>query len=357
MPEKVKNALHHWWPRSLSKFWADESGHVYQLSYNGQLVRSFPKNFGATRNAHNITFDRTPTDWDMSFESAFGSADAGFPSIVAWLRSLSSPIPASTLSFAERLTPLGVKGERHASLSECLASLIVRSPNYRYRIQITTEYFLNCFGGTRPTAPKHLVASNIYGSQQRFSKELAAGGKFAFLLSGELEFAFGDGFFHNFSLPDALSSPRCLVPITPEIAIFYTRPRSYRTYPTAFVMNLRPDEVSFINRTVQIYARRFLFFRDNHPIVDDEFNCGKHLQYEYHKHPWIEELRIRDGKHVFPQRRSLSCAVGGVGSRSSNVFAVAGVKLDAALELLEQLVRHSVERMGFARLAERTRRL
>ena len=112
------------------------------------------------------------------------------------------------------------------------------------------------------------------------------------LLSGESEFIFGDGFLHNISsVANTPHCPRCLIPLTPEIAVFYTRPVSYRTYPKGFVMNLTPDEVSFVNHTVQVYAKRELFFREIHPAIDPVFIKCEHRQYKYDAHPWTTALK------------------------------------------------------------------
>lgn len=71
------------------------------------------------------------------------------------------------------------------------------------------------------------------------------------LFSGQQEFILGDGFLHNFSSADRPLARRCLVPLTPEIAVFYTRP-----LPKGLVPKLAPEEVAFVNRTVQIYTNR-----------------------------------------------------------------------------------------------------
>lgn len=54
--------LHHWWPKGLSKYWADQDGLVSQLRYCGKLHRSTPKTFGAMTNAHAIKLEG-PWNW------------------------------------------------------------------------------------------------------------------------------------------------------------------------------------------------------------------------------------------------------------------------------------------------------
>ena len=76
----LKSALHHWWPQSLSKFWAHTDGRVTQLSWDGKEVRSSPSNFGAIKNAHHIKFgDDNP--WNSTFEHIFDAADSQFPEL------------------------------------------------------------------------------------------------------------------------------------------------------------------------------------------------------------------------------------------------------------------------------------
>lgn len=63
--------------------------------------------------------------------------------------------------------------------------------------------------------------------------------------------------------------------------------------------NLRPEEVAFVNRTVQIYATRFLFFRDIHPVIDPAFSQGKHLEIEGHRSSWLNALEDSIANGIF----------------------------------------------------------
>jgi len=311
MRGKLKNELHHWWPRALSKFWADHSGHAHCLSWDGELLRSLPKSFGAIRNDNNIVFKDEPTPWDESFEKTFANADSGFPGSITWLQGLTSPIAASAKPFAERLTPLAVERDRQDTLAECLASLIARSPNFRQRIRITTDYYRGRFGLPAIGADKTLIGMNVRRAQKTFSEAMRGGGKFVVLHSGAQEFVFGDGFLHNFSSADRPLAPRCLVPLTPEIAVFYVRPMKYRTFPSGFALNLMPEEVAVINRTVQIYSARFVFFREIYPIVDETFGRGEHLEATYHTYPWLDDLERTMSEAYFGNASEIGTAAEG----------------------------------------------
>lgn len=264
---------------------------VNRLDNHGQILPSQPKRFGGIKNDNIIKLADKPTVWDLSFESTFDKADRSFGSLIEWLQTLSSPIPSSRDPIATRLSPLGISQEKFEILAECLASLIVRSPCFRARVYRSTEYLRRRFGFNDPTPEKHLIGMNVRNGQQNLTKAMIGGGKFAVLLSGTEEFIFGDGFMHNISaVTDPPMCPRCLIPITPEIAVFYSRPIQYRSYPRAFVINLSPEEVSFINGTVQFYSKKYLFYRMNRPEMTEAFRKGEHMQYKYDRHSGLSAL-------------------------------------------------------------------
>lgn len=299
---KLVNAVHHWWPQTVSKFWADENGLTYRVSFDGVLLPSQPKSFGGIRNDNNIKLGGAPTPWDHSFESTFDKADGAFSALIEWLQSLKSRFSANAVPFEERLDPIIITDEQHKTLTECLASLIARSPSLRHSLRLTAEYYQSLMGVKYPV-PQSLIGLNARGGQEHIGRTMSGRGKLAVLLSGESEFIFGDGFLHNVS--SANNPPhnlRCLIPLTPEIAILYTCPGQYRTRPRAFVMNLTPQEVSFVNLTVQIYAKQYLFFREIYPVLSEEFTCGEHRTFQYHKHEWIDGLEVVMANHYFGGR-------------------------------------------------------
>lgn len=299
-------AKHHWWPRGLSKFWKDDAGMAHRVSWDGELETKPPKSFGHTRNDNNVTLGVSPTPWDFSFEHTFQEADDAFPRLVEWLRTLSSPIRPTDVAFAHRMTPIALSDAMHATLAKCCASLIVRSPSLRSQVRLSTEDLRKRIGLRDFSANKSLVGMNVRGGQAELTRAIDRGGKFAVLLAGEQEFIFGDGFMHNVaSVTGPIHSPSFLLPLTPEIAVFYTRPSSYRSYPKAFVMNLTSEEVAFVNLTVQVYSARHLFFREIYPVIDDAFTRGEHLQFEYHRHTWTTALGETMANAYFEKDRFL----------------------------------------------------
>ena len=56
----LKTALHRWWPKSVSQFWADTDGCVTQLSPDESTVRSPPGSLGGITKAHHVEFSDAP---------------------------------------------------------------------------------------------------------------------------------------------------------------------------------------------------------------------------------------------------------------------------------------------------------
>jgi hypothetical protein len=298
--KSLRNELHHWWPECVSRFWADTDGHAYMMTPDGNVVRSLPGQFGAIRNAHTIKLAKKPTVWDESFEGVFGSADSNFGALIAWLGEVARADGPTLGAFDKRLSPLLLSTEQHSRLADCMASLIVRSPRFRFCIRLTTEHYRARFGMPDPTADKSLIAMNMRNCQKTFRDAIASGGKFLVMSSAGREFIFGDGFLHNFtSSAAAPHSPRFLIPVTPEIAVYYVKPMAYRSFPKAFAMTLLPEEVKAMNDIVQVYSERFLFYRREKPETTDEFRRGEHRQLQYDDHPSLRELGHAMGETYF----------------------------------------------------------
>ena len=67
LDKNVKAALHHWWPHSVSKFWADEKGLVTRISPDGNESRAPPQRFGAINSAHQIVVQDSSDDGAAPF--------------------------------------------------------------------------------------------------------------------------------------------------------------------------------------------------------------------------------------------------------------------------------------------------
>jgi hypothetical protein len=289
MHKPITSKRHHWWPRSLSSFWADPNGFVTQLAWNGNSICEPPGHFGAINNAHNIKIADAPTAWDESFESAFDNADGWFPDIIEWLLTLEATHKSSDATLEDRLESQMAPAETLDKLATCIISLIVRSPRFRNSVSSAVGYYRDQIGLAKVKPVDAVIGLNMRECQQRFARALAGRGKFAVLFTNSREFIFGDGFFQNFSSTTALPLfPRCLVPLTPKLCVLYAKPLSYRMDPRLVTVQLTPDEVTFVNRTMQIYSGSFLFYRAERPDLIADFS--RHEFGQYSGDTWIDRL-------------------------------------------------------------------
>ena len=279
--KNLNPSRHHFWPGSLSAFWADANGKAHRISNDGKKSYAPPYNFGGTYNSHHIKLGDTPSPWDENFEPQYGKFDGEFPKIIAWLRTLSINPPAGKSTLRERMAPQSATDEQLAKLLECLISLVVRGPKFRNSILRTTNHYRKEFRFVEEPNSS-LVALNQRDCQDSFTKALGGRGKFAVLASTGAEFIFGDGFYHNFNSPaSAPMRPRILVPLLPDISIYYSRPLQYRSEPRLMTLSLTPDEVKFLNDTVQVYSKEQLFYRSEEPVLIDQFIQKEFLEYQH----------------------------------------------------------------------------
>lgn len=286
-------AEHHYFPKALQKYWKDDAGWVHRLSVSGKHDRSKNGTFGHLRNAHHIKLSDRPTLWDESFEYTFRPADSAIPTVIEALTPAEAPVGVEEREWRERLAPQWYLNERRSEIAELLASLVVRSPNMRNLIRLTVEDFWP----EKPpwpsgSAPNHLIAGNQKPLLEQYSKALATRGKYAILLTDHREFVFGDGMLHNFHSGGAVSphNPRCLVPLTPTLAVAYNCPSQYHVSADFVAIRLSPEEVDYVNFCTQIYSGRHLFYRSQLPSDLTPFRVGKYQQLEYHRAPWFDEL-------------------------------------------------------------------
>lgn len=286
----LKTQRHHWWPIGVSRFWADANGCVNRLSSDGKVLSLQPDKFGLIKNAHHVKLGDESNIWDYSYEHTFGTADGAFPHLIAWMASRMPRKRPSTEGFEERVEPLKIPESDHHRMAECVASLIVRSPSMRHRLRTSVEDYRAALG-IQGAISESLIGANAQNGQFALSNVMRHGGKFAILHSPDRELIFGDGFFSSVShLSSPLHSVTCLVPITPELALYYTRPMSFNRYPRSFALSLSITEAELINYFTQIYAGNYVFYRNERPEVRQEFSEGRFLEIAYHEHDWLEGL-------------------------------------------------------------------
>lgn len=263
--KQFKSALHHWWPQCVSRRWLNDKGIIYYLFWDGRcILQTEPKNFGAIKNAHLIKHAIYPTDWDESFEETFGLADGAFPKILDWLIDLQKTMPCLQDEEQENLD----------ILLECLLSLVVRSPRFRNQIKLNVEK------NTKQKTDEKLIKINQRDTLNIFKNSLRGQGKFAVIYSKNQEFVFGDGFYNNFTSSVSIPlEPRIIVPLTPYICVFYSRPMSYSRYPRLIAAELEIEDINFINETTMTYSQDYLFYRSQQPIITESFKRKKFLEY------------------------------------------------------------------------------
>ena len=262
--KKLKSALHHWWPQCVSKRWLNDEGVIYHLFWDERCIpQTNPKNFGAIKDAHFIKHAIYPTDWDESFEEAFGFVDGKFPTILDWLAELQ-----------EKPLLQDEEQENLDILLECLLSLVVRSPRFRNQIKLNIENI------TKQQTDEKLIKMNQRDTLNIFKNNLRGQGKFAVIYSKEHEFIFGDGFYNNFTSSVGIPiEPRIIAPLTPTICVFYSRPISYMRHPRLISMELEKEDIDFINETTMTYSQSYLFYRSQQPTITETFRCNKFLEY------------------------------------------------------------------------------
>jgi hypothetical protein len=281
--KRPKSAQHHWWPRSLSKYWAADDGCVTQLRWDGQELRLPPSKFGSIGNAHHLKFSEDGP-CNSSFEDDFHKADDAFPSLAEWLLNLDIKRASKNAPFQDRFLAQAISKEQRHSLSECLASLIVRSPRSRNNIRLLIEPARE--GLPDPRADKTLIAANMHRSLAAFRRAIEGAGKFVVIVSEFSEFVWGDGFLHNFPVvADHVHSCRFIIPVLPTVSVLFVQPLVYRTQPELMTFLLRKDEVDVFNETVQIYSRDFIFYRNEKPTLSEHFPRHEFLEYEFHDPP------------------------------------------------------------------------
>jgi hypothetical protein len=280
---------HHWWPQSVSNFWLNPQGGINRMTPDGEVKSLKPVNIGVIGNGHYIKLggpgETTPSD--ENYESEFQTADDLFPSVIAWLDGLDRRGPPFEGPQSRRMLKQPVCDSQMAETIECLVSLAVRSPRHRERAVALAEDLR----GPLPERERNvLIGSNMRYMHQRTIKALRGGGKLMVIFSPEREFIFGDGFFTNIEPPgNSFTNTKMVVPLTPWMTVIYTRPRSYRIEPRLVTMTAAIAETESLNKAIQIYARRQLFFRSEKPEITDTFRQERHLVFRDDRNP-VDDL-------------------------------------------------------------------
>ena len=277
---KLKGEQHHWWPRCVSRYWADIHGTVGRIEPSGRIVPVLPRGLGSIGNGHHGKLSNkagfNTTDWDFTFEQEFADADGRFTDVISWLNSLKhAPIVGDALRDRFRAQP--ATDDLLRALTECVISLVIRSPMNRDAFALLPERF----GLPASNADRNAVISmNMHGKQRAMSDSIGSTGKFAVLFSSSREFIYGDGCFNNLDgAVDPPNYPKLLVPVTPEIAVIVCCPLSYLVEPRLSSIVLADEETDYCNHAIQVYSRHEMFFRSQPPKLDSAFTSGERRRY------------------------------------------------------------------------------
>lgn len=268
--EAPKTALHHWWPKGLSKYWRDEDESVGCMKSDGSSFRTQNFRLGGIRNAHSHRYTEEWGDspWNQSLEGVFQTVDDIIPRIV---REISFESEGQVAGWTSFQASDWIKD----NLAPFLASLCMRSPRTRY---LASRLGRELTGFERHSRTDLNVSlSNAIAGFKAYSQSLPGRGKFGILRAMEGEFIYGDGFYHNLEARgDVVSYPRMLVPLTPTVAVIFCRPSSYFTEPMFSETFISKEEVDRLNDLVQVHSERFLFYRSISPKIHAAFSLGEY---------------------------------------------------------------------------------
>ena len=269
-------------------FWADIEGQASRLSYDGAVLRTPPQNLGAIGNAHHVKLGEP---WEHTIEPMFHHADDVMKYLVEYLLAQKPTAkPASKHSLIERMSPLELPDLEREQIGECVASLIVRSPAFRNVMRLTADSGRDGLPYDSNTDANNLIASNIAIEFRQIVRSLRTGGKMVLMFSDSSEFIFGEGFLHNLGGGAVGANSKFFVPMTPDLALGYIHPLAYRTHPNAVTVVLTSKEVVRCNEITQVYSKDYVYFRQQRPVLTPQFQSRQFLEYQYHQHPWLDEL-------------------------------------------------------------------
>lgn len=276
----IKSAKHHWWPETLSSYWADDEGGVTWLRPNGKSIKSAPKKFGAIKDGHTIRMSNLPGDesvWDNSFEKDFDQADGSFHRVLKWLNELDRCGPPFETSLTKRFVATPVSQSDFDELLVCAFSLIVRSPQFR---QIAGAYSIHHGMPGHERSVRRVMMANMRNGLENLTRAFAGSGKAVAIFSPERELVFGDGFFTNVTPPaQHILQPRAILPLTPSLAILIQKPGSYLVNPNLCTLMVNRQEADELNGVVQIYAKEAIFYRSERPSILPEYKRAEHLRF------------------------------------------------------------------------------
>lgn len=295
-----KSKNHHWWPVALQSHWTNKKGDISWVEPDGKIFRKRAANRKVGFKIHGHTVFRGSV-WESNFEAEF-DIDNQVHAIISGLRKL-KPLGSKPSEFVG-LAKLLFKKNRvlrdmckfydldeklHRDLLLFMMSLLIRSPASRSRFESYPE--------TIGLPPNEEVGKMNMLQNYRAAKKLCRNGftsnqYFVLLHSPLKKFNFGDGTLDWLSggLIGSRISGRTLLPLTPNLCVYFCTPMMMRSSPNCASLSAPPWMVDWVNDLTQIYSKQRLFFVGRAPKTTEAFRQGQFLQHKERTDALIEML-------------------------------------------------------------------
>ena len=291
---------HHWWPRCVSKYWRDNEENVNGVNSDDTPIRPSKRRKKIGSDEHWLTvFEKGSEFWpEEKIEFLFDQSDNDFPRILSELESLSKDTRVQSEEKLSTSHELNYTSEEVSDdLYHCVASLIVRSPSFRARIEKTVRGY-GSFDKSSSGLQETLLR-NIESSFKPIEEAIrSCPQKFCFF-ADEGEFCFGDGFFHTFNINSAHTIPMyCagIVPLTPTLAFGFRLPKlSTQGFK---LIKLGRMSVENINRLTMGHSCERIFYRSEKPKLSPEFTAKEFKQLQDNKSIWFDEFCSSFGDRI-----------------------------------------------------------
>lgn len=276
---------HHWFPVALQKYWQDADGNISYIKPNGTIIKKKVANrkVGTKRHGHTLL---KGTEWEENFESEF-DIDNKIHTLIEYIEKL-HPLKGGFLA-AIKLIWRALKNNKDPK-SACryhyidketqrifilfLYSILIRSPQARY----LCESYPSLFGLPRnEDVGKANMQQNFMEAKRQYETGSMSNQYFIIIFSPANDyFLYGDGCL-DWLTYNTLGK-RALIPLTPQICIYYCTPHSMRSNPNCASFIATPEIIEEINILTQIHSKEFLFFYKKPPILTDHFKISSHLK-------------------------------------------------------------------------------
>lgn len=292
---------HHWWPVALQDHWSTLRK-VHALQHNGEVISKVFDRRKIARKSHGHTIILDQDLWRQNFEGAFAKADDSIHEVVAVCQEICAmpKLAKLVLRAAKRRITRRIeladlsqtfsisKRFRNDLFNLCL-SLMIRSPANRFSLERA--------GAAFGLPPNEQVGKLNMLNQVRAMNEAFEAGFFTniypiFIASLTREFIFGDGLLETFTSSSGFGfrNGHSLIPLTPNICIFFSTPFSVRDDRNARLLFAPNWVVDEINSITELYSKEVVFFSFKKPTVSERFALNEHRFLKGHRNDFVSKL-------------------------------------------------------------------